>query len=278
MLTKSQQSVYRPLVQKAWLEHCRLYEVSPNNRPAYDAWYKDNLHSTIGHWSTRDADPSRDYQPLLNRFMLLAGDPQVIVVEGWSASQSEWFTKEAHKSYEAGRSSGFIQDGIELSEWATSILESHGVLNHHSPDRRVSFDKVMAELATISGDDHLIDHFAQATEIRVRWGITQYMSDLEWLEQQPVTWDYVRAIWKQATLLPNLEEAPAATLITVLQMLDHHIRRRCKALKFSPKCLPTRCDPDRCNGAVDCPGIGHRKRHPVNQDSGPSSDASEIPF
>jgi hypothetical protein len=274
MLTKTQQSVYRPLVEKAWLAHCRLEGLSPNNRPSKDAWYRDQVHSVTGHWSTRDADPSRDYHTLVDRFMVLAGDPQLIIVKGWSQSQTEWFTKEAHKSFEIGRESGLIDAQIDFFAWATEILSSHGVKDHHAPDRRQSFDKVMAEIATISNDDHLINHFSQATEIRVRWGITQYMSDLEWLEKTPVTWEYVRSIWKQATLLPSLEEAPAATLITVLQMLDTHIRRLCKREGIRPKCLPTRCQPERCKSDVLCP-LG-RPTHFLSKNQ--SDPPEEIPF
>jgi hypothetical protein len=274
MLTKSEQAVYRPLVEKAWLKHCVLMEISPNNRPAKDAWYRDQVHSTIGKWSTRDADPNRDYQPLLARFMILAGDPQLIIVKGWSQSQTEWFTKEAHRSFEMGRSNGIIQDDIEFNQWASDILESYGVMAHHAPDRRESFDRVMAELATISGDDHLIDHFSKATEIRVRWGITQYMSDLEWLMKTPMTWDYVRSIWKQADLLPSLEEAPAVTLIKVLQMLDTHIRRHCKEREIRPKCLPNRCDPIRCKGDCKCPE-GKPTKFLIQNPPEPPSD---IPF
>lgn len=266
MLTKSEQAVYRPLVEKAWLQHCVLMGLSPNNKPAKDAWYRDQVHGAIGVWSTRDADPDRDYQPLLDRFMLLAGDPQVIVVKGWSPSQTEWFTKEAHKSYEAGLRSGLISREVEFNSWACEILESHGIHNHHAPDRRESFDQVMAQLATISNDDHLIDHFSQATEIRARWQISRYMADLEWLEGNSVTWDYVKAIWTQAELLPaSIADAPASTLIKVLQMLDTHIRRICREKGIRPRCIPSRCDPIRCRDHT-CPS-GH-----------PSSDLLSVPI
>ncbi|MEI6165974.1 MAG: hypothetical protein WCS52_02160 [bacterium] len=274
MLTKPQQSVYRPLVEKAWLEHCRLEGLSPNNKPAKETWYRDQVHSATGLWSTRDADPTRDYQTLLDRFMLLAGDPQPIIIKGWTQSQTSWFSKEARKSFDIGRTTGLFPDDLDFNDWVSDLLLSHGIMGHHATDRRESFDKVMAELATISGDDHLIDHFSQATEIRVRWGITQYMSDLSWLEKTPVTWEYVRAIWTQSSLLPDLAEAPSAILIKVLQMLDTHIRRLCKRLEIRPKCLPTRCNPDTCKGDCRCPeGV------PAKYMKGGSSEPpSEVPF
>ena len=256
------------------MEHCRLEGLSPNNRPAKDAWYRDQVHSATGLWSTRDADPSRDYQTLLNRFMLLAGDPQPIIIKGWTQSQATWFNKEAHKSFEIGQSTGLIQEDVDFNDWAGDILTSHGIMDHHAPDRRESFDRVMAELATISGDRQLIDHFSQSTEIRVRWGITQYMSDLAWLEKQPVTWEYVRSIWTQSNLLPDLAEAPAETLIKVLQMLDTHIRRTCARVGIRPKCLPTRCNPLRCKPDCKCPN-----GTPINPKwNTPSDSSDDVPF
>lgn len=280
MLTKSEQAVYRPLVEKAWVKHCVLMGLSPNNRPAKDAWYRDQVHSTIGKWSTRDADPDHDYQPLIDRFMLLAGDPQLIIIKPWSDAQNEWANKEAHKAYQIEQVRGSVEPEVPFESYFYAILASHKIdTDHHiAPDKTKSFDAVMAHLGTITGDDRLISHFSEAMEIRVRYQIECFMSDLTWLEGTPVNWDYVRSIWTQAELLPDLAEAPASTLIQVLQMLDTHIRRRCKAMSILPKCLPSRCNPDICNRGTDfskhvvCPG-GHPTKFRPHEKGG-----DDIPF
>jgi len=238
MLTREQQGVYRPLVSKAWIEHCKNTGPSPNNKPAYDAWYRDQLHSSIGVWSTKDADPVRDFQLLIDRFKLLAGDPQPVPIQGWSESQTAWFEREAVKAHNAELSRGSTEE--DFRSWVNKVLVECDIHDHTATDRKKSFDQVMAYIGTISGDDALISHFSEASEIRMRWQIRRFMGDLAYLEQRSVEWAYVRAIWTQADLLPNLDEAPAATLVKVLQMLDSHIRRLCHRAGIRPRDLPSR--------------------------------------
>lgn len=277
MLTKSEQAVFRPLVEKAWIKHCVLMEISPNNRPAKDAWYRDQVHSTIGKWSTRDADPVIDYQNLIDRFMLLAGDPQLIIIRPWSTAQNEWANKEAHKAFEISQARGVIDDMDTFESFFYSILAAHRIDTdrHLASDKTKSFDEVMAHLGTITGDERLISHFSESMEIRVRFQIERFMADLTWLEGEIVTWEYVRGIWTQAELLPDLAEAPASTLIKVLQMLDSHIRRRCKAREIRPRCLPTRCpgSPSMCDDPV-CPGGMPTSGAKTKQENG----CDDIPF
>lgn len=240
MLTKTQQSEYRPLVGKAWITHCQLTGDSPNNKPAHDAWYRDQVHSCTGQWSTRDVDPNRDFQTLMDRFMMLAGDPQPVLVHGWSDSQNAWFRRAAQDAWNVAISTGSIEEGQTFREWIACILEEHGIKDHSTHSHMGSFDNVMAALGVISGDERLIDHFCQASERRMRWQIRRFMSDLSFLEKRPVGWDYVSAIWAQAELLPTLDDAPAVTLKKVLQMLDTHIRRLCANVWIRPKDLPSR--------------------------------------
>lgn len=251
MLTREQQGVYRPLVNTAWVEHCKLTGTSPNNKPAYDLWYRDQVHSAIGVWSTRDADPGRDFSRLLDRFKLLAGEPQPIIVQGWTDSQVAWFEREAHKAFTAEQSRGATD--TDFRTWVSALLEECGVHGHLAIDRKESFDRVMGFVGTISGDDAVIAHFSEASEIRMRFQIRRYMGDLSHLENRPVEWSYVRAIWTQAELLPDLDEAPAATLAAVLKMLDTHIRRLCRRAGIRPRCLPSRCQAGRNCVDRDCP-------------------------
>jgi hypothetical protein len=238
MLTKEQQGVYRPVVNKAWTEHCRLSGSSPNNKPAYDAWYRDQVHCSIGLWSTKEADPSRDFHPLLDWFTILAGEPQPIIIRGWTESQSAWFEREARKAHNMDISRGNPE--IDFRSWVSALLLECDIHDHTAHDRKASFDKVMAYVGTISGDERLISHFSEASEIRMRWQIRRFMADLSVLEKTHVEWAYVKAIWNQSALLPDLDEAPAATMVKVLQMLDTQIRRLCTRAGIRPRDLPSR--------------------------------------
>lgn len=227
-------------MEKAWLAHCRLSGISPNNRPERERWYRDQVHSCTGYWSTRDVDPDRDYMTLLDRFMLLAGEPQPIIIFGWSDAQNRWFSRAAQEAWTAAFSNGCVEDGVDFLTWLNCILEENGILHHTSMDHEAAFDSVMGSLAVISNDDRMIAHFSEASERRMRWQIKRFMSDLEWLENRSVGWDYISAIWGQSELLPAIDEAPASTLQKVLQMLDTHIRRLCSRNGIRPKDLPSR--------------------------------------
>jgi hypothetical protein len=178
--------------------------------------------------------------PLVDRFMLLAGEPQPIIISGWTDAQNRWFTRAAEDAWAASISNGAVDDGVEFLDWLNRILAENGVVGHSAGDHRNTFDAVMGALAVISNDDRMMGHFSAAAERRMRWQIRRFMSDLEWLEKRPVGWDYVSAIWGQAGLLPAIEEAPAETLHKVLQMLDTHIRRLCSRNGIRPKDIPGR--------------------------------------
>lgn len=238
MLTKEQRARFFPKVNKAWTEHCRLAGTSPNNKPTYDSWYRDQLHCSIGVWTTKEADPEKDFLPLLDWFTLLAGEPQPIIIKGWTESQSAWFEREAKKAHNMELSRG--SPSTDFGAWVSALLIECGILNHTAHDHKESFDSVMAYVGTISADERLISHFAEAAEIRMRWQIKRSMADLSYLEKTHVSWGYVRAIWTQSDLLPALDEAPAATMVKVLQMLDTHIRRLCAKSGMRPRDLPSR--------------------------------------
>jgi len=102
----------------------------------------------------------------------------------------------------------------------------------------------MAALAIIANDDYWIERTARASEVRMRWQITRFLGDLEWLQKRSVDISYVEAIWRQAQFRPeDMDDAPAATLQKALAMLDTHIRRLCKDYGIQPMDLPSRAHP-----------------------------------
>lgn len=266
MLTKSQQATYRPLVDAAWLAHCRLEGCSPNNKPAKDAWYRDQVHSACGVWSTRDADPKRDYPVLLERFQLLSGEPQPVYEPEWTPAQSARFHDLAAAAWEAERLRGAVEPGIEYERWLHAQYAAARVQPGRA-SRKQGFDRMMGILAVAANNEYWMERTAGADETRYRYQIRRFMRDLEWLRGETVTWDYVRAIYDQSQMLPDLDDAPAATLELVLSMLDTHIRRLCRERDLRPMCLPTRCLGPR----PSCSGVPCQRRNDA-------TPGEEVPF
>jgi hypothetical protein len=225
MLTKSQQATYRPLVEAAWLVHCRLQNISPNNKPARDAWYRDQVHSAVGVWSTRDADPDEDFQPLVDRFRILSGDVQPLVIRGWTPPQISRFQDLAERAWSAESDRGRVDHGTDFRTWLTGLLDECGVHAHAAADKTESYDAVMAALAVIAGDEYWINRTAQAAELRMRHVIRGLMSELTELTGCTIDWEYCRGIYRQMALPLTMEEATAVWLWKVLQALDTYRRR-----------------------------------------------------
>ncbi|NCC52821.1 MAG: hypothetical protein EOM20_16620 [Spartobacteria bacterium] len=89
-----------------------------------------------------------------------------------------------------------------------------------------------------------MDRLSNSEERRIFRRLRMFMKDLEWLEKEPVTWDYIRGIYKQAGMLPErMRDTPAETLRKVLQMLDTYIRKICREYGIRPRELPSRAKP-----------------------------------
>jgi len=227
MLTPAQQAIYRPLVKRAWLAHCRQTGTAPNNRPAYDAWYRDQVHGAVGLWSTIEADPARDYSKLIDRFLVLVGavGGQGVTISGWTPKQGDSFSGLAARAWRMEMARGVVPDGVDFNDWLAELLRGAGIFNGKAPDRKESFDAAMAELAIRAGDDYWIGRTAAAAEIRLRYVLACKMDELATLTGDPVDWRYCRAIYAQMNLPLTIEEASAPWLWKLLQALDTHIRR-----------------------------------------------------
>lgn len=74
MLTRPQQSKYRPLVQRAWRSHCEQTGCSPAADGAYETWYRQQLVDSCGIYTTKQASPTKDFDALMAHFAQIAGD------------------------------------------------------------------------------------------------------------------------------------------------------------------------------------------------------------
>ena len=74
MLTRPQQSKYRPLVQRAWRAHCTKTGCNPAADGAYETWYRQQLLAACGVYTTKQASPTRDFDSLMSHFGQIAGD------------------------------------------------------------------------------------------------------------------------------------------------------------------------------------------------------------
>lgn len=133
---------------------------------------------------------------------------------------------------------------LALEAWYRMQLnECAGVRSTAECDAVKDFDKVMLHFAILAGDEYWINRLSSAAERRMMRQIRLFMGDLAWLEKETVTWDYIRAIYKQAKLPKTLDDCPVFVLWKVLQMLDTHIRRICRDYGIRPMELPSRAHP-----------------------------------
>jgi len=125
---------------------------------------------------------------------------------------------------EASRLNG---DLPKKEEWRRQL--NVAVTGHYSTqemNRTDDYDRIMFELAIMANDDRQIAYFSSAAERRVKYVIhKQFIPDLEYLEQQKISWKYIKGICKKMNIPDNINDCPAALLLKVMWALDTHIRR-----------------------------------------------------
>lgn len=70
---------YRPLVRRAWLAECTHNKQSPNDKAAYEDWYRAELLSSEIHVnSTTKCNQTSDFDALMLHFAILLNDEHLI--------------------------------------------------------------------------------------------------------------------------------------------------------------------------------------------------------
>lgn len=244
--------IYRPLVKAAWLHHCEATGTAPNSKDAKDIWYRQTLHDLTKGMihSTKDIS-AKMQQFLIDSFRTMTqqapAETETILITGWSQAQIARFHDLSKAAWLASKTDGVTNPYIE---WIEAILKKHHIeeqtapIGWHMPNKKISFDKIMAGLAMTANDQYWIMRTSEQGEIRLRFQLRRYLVDLDYLTKTTHTWEYVRGIYKQSRTLPKrVEDCPAEILWKVLAMLDTHIRRLCKDLDIRPMELPTRAHP-----------------------------------
>ena len=77
-ISRRQQGMYRPLVDKAWAIHAERQGLAVNSRMAKDEWYRCTLLDTIGVYTTIEANGTTDFEQLMLAFWEIVGDAKQI--------------------------------------------------------------------------------------------------------------------------------------------------------------------------------------------------------
>ena len=78
MLSRSQNAIFRPLVKLAWQVYCDQNVLDPHDAIAHDKWYRNQLITSIGCWTTKEIASAKDFGRVMLCFATIAGDEQMI--------------------------------------------------------------------------------------------------------------------------------------------------------------------------------------------------------
>lgn len=227
-LTSRDQGRYRPAVESAWLAHCATSGSAPNDKAAREAWYRSELKGRFGVESTKDY--SGDVDALVEHFRRQFADA---TVRGWSDAQNKLFVRLARKAYLVAGSS------MPFDSWLEHFMSSRCIAG--TATRVRGFDRIMRDLAILANDDTWIRRTAEAEERRMRHVIRSLLADLDCVTGEIHDWNYVLAIWDQASQLPaDIEDAPVDSLRLVMEILGSHLAKLCEEADIRPKDLASR--------------------------------------
>lgn len=230
---------FRPLVGKAWGVYSTLARVPANDKTAREQWYRNTLVQVVHQDTTKGLDDAAQHAVLKAFAAIAESAHEVPLMHGWTENQNEVFQELVLEAWD--KSGGMVDAAFR--HWFDTQLAEAGIESKKGDGktwRTEAFDRVMAHFACLAGNEYWISRTATQAEIRMRHLIRLRLKDLEALTGEPHHWSYVRSIWKQSNLLPDLDDAPADILHKVACMLDTHVRRVAEKLGEDLNALPSR--------------------------------------
>jgi len=222
MLTKAQQAQYRPLVKRAWLAQCAISGTPPNNKTAFDTWYREQLWAACRIRTTKNATQAH-YKTLIGRFTMLSEAGDVVAISGLSDAQNTVFCGLVEKAWRAVCRRNAT--ALQFHAWLDHELEACDVHDRAVRDHVQAFDEIMSHFAVVAGDIFWMERTAEASERRMRYQLRRKMDEIAEIEGRPVDWEYCRGIYQHMHLPLSIDEADARWLWKVYQALDTHARR-----------------------------------------------------
>lgn len=131
--------------------------------------------------------------------------------------------------------------GAPFNAWRhAEMMKACGEDSVFTIDPVWGYDALMGHFAVLACDYSACAYFADAAERRVRWVLDGMVKDLEFLQMRGVAESYCEAIYRQANMLPrDFGDATLRDLLTLIPMLDTHIRKLAGDFGFDLQDLPT---------------------------------------
>ena len=215
MISRSDQSLLRPTISKAWAKHCLDHDLLSTDRVAMDTWYRDQLFACCRVRSSTSLSPET-FRSALDWFKSLAGDP---IIRGFTQAQNGVLAQVATKAFPFACK----DPSVTFQEWFSSECSRLGLVDCHAMNATTQFDRVMSHFAILANDDYWLSRCLPET--RVLWQIDQHLDQLTNLTGQIHTREYAAAISRQAGSDVSLSDAPESTLRLVLSALKRQVRR-----------------------------------------------------
>jgi hypothetical protein len=227
--SRSLQGRYRPAVKAAWLSHVASIGADPDDRAAYDSWYRDILRDHAGISTTSGATAAQ-MESLISAFLELAhphpSNPSVPTVPRIALLTPAQQTVFADLVLKAWKHVVAHSPTTDFNAWFIArMAESQFPVFGNSN----VFDCAMCIFAVIANDTFWLSRTAEAQERRLRHVIRAKLADLSAIRQTTLDWSYVQGICSQAALASSIDDCPADHLRLILAMISTQIRREASA-------------------------------------------------
>ena len=225
---RSLQGRYRPAVRRAWETVCEECHTDPADRTAYDLWYRGQLQSIAGISTTAGATAAQ-LETLIEAFSLMC-QREALSDTPHSAfrvpSSFGGFSEKQHAAF-----SRLVEKAWRKVQDFDPSVDFHAWFNARMSDAAQPmfggnlFDRAMCIFGVIANDEFWLRRTAEAQERRMRHVIRAKLAELSRISNRSLDWSYVQGIHAQAKLAASLDDCPADTLRSIVQILGAAIRR-----------------------------------------------------